>query len=42
MSMGRRKNIEVSADTQPQFELGDIAVDIERKRREREEREEWD
>ena len=39
MPRGRRRNIEVpTGDTQPQFELGDTAVDIERKRREREER----
>ena len=40
MRRGRRRKIEVPADTQPQFELGDTAADIERRRREREEREE--
>ena len=41
MSRGRRRKIEVpTGDTQPQFELGDTAVDIERRRREREERDE--
>ena len=40
MQKGRRRRIEISADTQPQFELGDTAVDIERRRREREERDE--
>ena len=39
MPTGRRIKIEVPTDTQPQFELGDTAEDIER-RREREEREE--
>ena len=39
MTRGRRRKIEVPTDTQPQFELGDTAEDIER-RREREEREE--
>ena len=40
MRKGRRRKIEVpTGDTQPQFELGDTAEDIER-RREREEREE--
>ena len=38
MPRGRRRKIEVPTDTQPQFELGDTAVDIERRRREREER----
>ena len=37
MRRGRRRKIEVPTDTQPQFELGDTAEDIER-RREREER----
>ena len=38
MPRGRRKKIEVpTGDTQPQFELGDTAEDIER-RRERDER----
>ena len=37
MPRGRRRKIEVPKDTQPQFELGDTAADIER-RREREER----
>ena len=36
MPRGRRRKIEVPTDTQPQFELGDTAEDIER-RREREE-----
>ena len=40
MPRGRRRKIEVPADTQPQFELGDTAVDIEIRRREREERDE--
>ena len=39
MPRGRRRKIEVPTDTQPQFELGDTAEDIER-RREREEIEE--
>ena len=40
MPRGRRRKIEVpTGDTQPQFELGDTAEDIER-RREREERDE--
>ena len=43
MPRGRRRKIEVPTDSQPQFELGDIAEDIERRReregREREERE---
>ena len=39
MPRGRKRKIEVPTDTQPQFELGDTAEDIER-RREREEREE--
>ena len=38
MPRGRRRKIEVPSDTQPQFELGDTAEDIERRRREREER----
>ena len=38
MPRSRRRKIEVPTDTQPQFELGDTAEDIER-RREREERE---
>ena len=38
MPRGRRRKIEVPIDTQPQFQLGDTAEDIER--REREEREE--
>ena len=42
MPRGRRRKIELpSGDTQPQFELGDTAEDIER-RREREEKEERD
>ena len=40
MSRGRRRKIEVPTDTQPQFELGDTAEDIERGRSEREERDE--
>ena len=40
MPRGRRKKIEVPTDTQPQFELGDTAEDIETRRREREERDE--
>ena len=39
MPRGRRRKIEVPRDTQSQFELGDTAEDIERTRREREERE---
>ena len=39
MPRGRRRKIEVPTDTQRQFELGDTAADIER-RREREERDE--
>ena len=43
MRRGRRRKIEVpTGDTQPQFELGDTAEDIERRRREREKREERD
>ena len=39
MRRGRRRKIEVpTGDTQPQFELGDTAEDIERRRREREKR----
>ena len=30
MPRGRRRKIEVLTDTQPQFELGDTAEDIER------------
>ena len=33
MPRGRRRKIEVPTDTQPQFELGDTAEDIERRRR---------
>ena len=34
MPRGRRRKIEVpTGDTQPQFELGDTAEDIERRRR---------
>ena len=40
MPRGRRRKIEVPTDTQPQLESGDIAEDIERRRREREERDE--
>ena len=39
MPRGRRRKIEVpTGDTQPQFELGDTAEDIERRRRGRERR----
>ena len=38
MPRGRRRKIEVPTDTQPQFELGDTAEDIDRRRREGEER----
>ena len=34
------RKIEVPRDTQPQFDLGDTAKDIERRRRESEERDE--
>ena len=40
MQRGRRRKIEVPTDTQPQFELGDTAEDIERRRRERQVRDE--
>ena len=40
MPRGKRRKIEVPTDTQPQFELGDTAEDIVRRRREREERDE--
>ena len=40
MPRGRRRKIEVPTDTQPQFELGDTAEDIERRRRKRDERDE--
>ena len=40
MPRGKRRKIEVPTDTQPQFQLGDTAEDIERSRSEREEREE--
>ena len=41
MPRGRRRKIEVpTGDTPPQFELGDTAEDIERRRRGREERDE--
>ena len=40
MPRHRRRKIEVPTDSQPQFELGDIAEDIERRRRGRDEREE--
>ena len=40
MAKGRRRKIEVPTDTQPQFELGDTAEDIERRRMGREERDE--
>ena len=38
MPRGRRRKVEVPTDTQPQFELGDTAEDIDKRRREREER----
>ena len=41
MPRGRRRKIEVPTDTQPQFELGDTAEDIERRRRERGRGERW-
>ena len=37
MPRGRRRKIEVPTDSQPQFELGDTAADIEKRRRERRE-----
>ena len=40
MPRGRERKIEVPRDTQPQFELGDTADEIEGRRREREERDE--
>ena len=40
MPRHRRRKIAVATDTQLQFELGDTADDIERRRTEREEREE--
>ena len=41
MRRGRRRKIEVpTGDTQPQFELGDTAEDIKRRRRERGEKDE--
>ena len=40
MPRDRRRKIEVPTDTQPQFEFGDTAEDIERKRRKRDERDE--
>ena len=40
ISRPRGRKIEVPRDTQPQFELGDTAEDIERRKRGREEREE--
>ena len=41
MPRGRQRKTEVpTGDTQPQFELGDTAEDIERRRRERGERDE--
>ena len=40
MPRGRKRKIEVPRDTQPQFELGDTAEDIERRRIEREKRDE--
>ena len=43
MPRGRRRKIEVpTGNTQPQFELGDTAEDIERRRRERDKRDERD
>ena len=38
MPRSRRRKIKVPTDTQPQFKLGDTAEDIERKKREKEER----
>ena len=38
MPRGRRRKIELPRDTQPRYESGDIAEDIERRRREKEER----
>ena len=35
MPRGRRRKIEVPTDTQPQFELGDTAENIKKRRRER-------
>ena len=35
MPRGRGSKIEVPTDTQPQFDLGNTAEDIERRRRER-------
>ena len=40
MPRGRRRKIEVPTDTEPQFELGDTAEDIEKWKREREKRDE--
>ena len=41
MRRGRRRKIEVpTGNTQSQFELGDTAEDIQRRRREREKRDE--
>ena len=40
MPRGRRGKIEVPTDTQPQFELGDTAEDIQKEARERQEQEE--
>ena len=40
MQKGRRRKIEVPTNTQPKFDLGDSAEDIERRRREREEMDE--
>ena len=40
MPRSRRRKIEVPRDTQPKFELGDTAEDMERRGREREERDE--
>ena len=40
MPRGRRRKIEVPTDTQPQFELGDTAEDIEERMGDREERDE--
>ena len=39
MPRDRRRKIEVPIDSHPQFELGDTAEDLQRRRREREERE---
>ena len=40
MTRGRNRKVEVPTDTQLQFELGDTTEDIEKRRREREEKDE--